>query len=121
MKRAEGVGAWGERKAARYLRKKGYKIVEMNHSCRFGEIDIIAKDDAYLLFVEVKLRKDESHGEAREFVTPQKQGRLLRTAELYLSQNSTELQPRFDVVEIYAPEGVKSKNITLTHLEDAFS
>ena len=120
MRRPEAAGPWGERKAAQFLRKKGYKIVEMNHSCRFGEIDIIAQNEEFLLFVEVKLRKDDSHGEAREFVTPRKQMRLLRTAELYLSQYPTEKQPRFDVVEIYANAGVLTAKPVINHLEDVF-
>ena len=64
----KSLGSWGEDKAANYLRRRGYKILERNFSCRFGEIDIIASRGGYLVFVEVKLRKDAAFAQAREFV-----------------------------------------------------
>ena len=121
MKKTETLGAWGEQAAAGYLRKKGFRVLETNYCCRWGEIDIIAQNKEYLVFAEVKLRKDDSHGTAREFVTGPKQAKIRRTAEIYLSENPSELQPRFDVVEIYAPEGRDTKNLRITHLEDAFA
>ena len=99
---------------------RGYRILERNYSCRFGEIDLIVSDRAYLVFVEVKLRKSDAFARAAEFVDYHKQNRLRMAAELWLSQHETELQPRFDVVEIYAPEGEQTKNPTIYHLEDAF-
>ena len=91
-----------------------------NFSCRFGEIDLIVANRNYLAFVEVKLRKSDAVARAAEFVDFRKQNRLRVTAELWLSQHETELQPRFDVVEIYAPEGEQTKNPVINHLEDAF-
>jgi len=120
MKMANVNGAWGEELAAKFLRRKRYKILEQNYSCRFGEIDIIAETSEFLVFIEVKLRKNDSHGAAREFVTAGKQERLRTTAMLYLSQHPSEKQPRFDVVEVYAPDGVATKKPTINHLEDAF-
>jgi putative endonuclease len=120
MKRTDSTGAWGEKIAANFLKKNGYKIVEMNYSCRYGEIDIIAQNGEFLVFAEVKLRKDTSHGEPKEFVTTLKQNRLRSTAQWYLSQCPTDLQPRFDVVELLAPQGDKTKNPTISHLENAF-
>ena len=120
MDRRNGTGAWGEERAAKYLKKQGYRILERNYSCRFGEIDLIVSDRAYLVFVEVKLRKSDAFARAAEFVDYHKQNRLRMAAELWLSQHETELQPRFDVVEIYAPEGEQTKNPTIYHLEDAF-
>ena len=120
MDRRNGIGAWGEERAAKYLKKQGYRILERNYSCRFGEIDLIVSDRAYLAFVEVKLRKSDAFARAAEFVDYHKQNRLRMAAELWLSQHETELQPRFDVVEIYAPEGEQTKNPTIYHLEDAF-
>lgn len=113
-------GAWGEALAAQFLQKKHYKIVATNYRCRFGEIDIVAANRKYLLFVEVKLRKSAKFAQAAEFVNSFKQERLRTTAELYLSENPTELQPRFDVIEIYAPEGINTKKPVINHLEDAF-
>ena len=92
----------------------------MGFGCWFGETVIIARNRLYLVFVEVKLRKSACFAAAREFVDSKKQNRLRLTAELYLSQNPTELQPRFDVIEIYAPEGEKTSHPVIHHLEDAF-
>ncbi|MBD9184700.1 MAG: YraN family protein [Clostridiales bacterium] len=120
MGRSNLLGAWGEAKAAEYLRKKRYEVIAMGYRCRFGEVDIIARNRACLVFVEVKLRKDSRFAQAREFVDSGKQRRLRMTASLYLAQNPTALQPRFDVIEIYAPEGEKTACPTIHHLEDAF-
>ena len=114
------MGAWGESLAAAYLQKKKYKLLATGYRCRFGEIDLIVSNRKYLVFVEVKLRKSDRFASAMEFVDYHKQNRLRTTAELYLSQNPTELQPRFDVIEIYAPEGLETANPVIRHLEDAF-
>ena len=114
------AGAWGEAQAAAYLRKKRYKIVTTNYRCRFGEIDLIVSNRKYLVFVEVKMRKNNLFANAYEFVDSHKQQRLRTTAELYLSQNPTNLQPRFDVVEIYAPEGIATTKPIIHHMEGAF-
>lgn len=120
MGRNNVIGAWGESLAAEYLRKKHYKLVAMNYRCKFGEIDLIVRDRNYLVFVEVKLRKSDKFAKAAEFVDFHKQNRLRTTAEIYLSQNPTELQPRFDVIEIYAPLGIETISPEISHLEDAF-
>ena len=113
-------GAWGEALAAEYLRKKRYKILAAGYRSRFGEIDLIAQDKKYLLFVEVKLRKNSDFARAMEYVDRRKQDRLRVTASMYLSENPTKLQPRFDVIEIYAPEGTETANPEINHMEDAF-
>ena len=113
------LGRFGEEQAARCLRKKGYTILERNFRCRQGEIDIIARKKGFVVFVEVKLRKDDSFAAAREFVTRGKQEKILKTASLWLSQNDCDLQPRFDVVEVYAPQGADGP-LRIEHLEDAF-
>ena len=114
------LGAWGEAQAAQYLRKKRYELVAAGYRCRFGEIDLIVKNRKYLVFVEVKLRKSGDFARALEYVDRHKQDRLRITASMYLSQNPTELQPRFDVIEIYAPEGMETRRPQVYHLEDAF-
>ncbi len=114
------LGAWGEAAAAEYLRKKRYKLVAANYRSRFGEIDLIVSNRSFLVFVEVKLRKNKDFALAREFVDEKKQKRILSTAALYLAQNPTNLQPRFDVIEIYAPEGTQTQHPVINHLEDAF-
>lgn len=120
MGRNNLAGAWGEALAAEYLKKKKFTIEAANFRSRYGEIDLIAKNKKYLVFVEVKLRKSGSFAQAMEFVDHHKQERLRSTALYYLSQHPTELQPRFDVIEIYAPEGTLSKKPQIHHLEDAF-
>lgn len=106
--------------AAEYLRKKGFKLVAAGYRCRFGEIDLIVQNRKYLVFVEVKLRKSADFARAREYVDARKQEKIRTTALTYLSETSTSLQPRFDVIEIYAPEGVNTPHPEIHHLEDAF-
>lgn len=113
-------GDWGEDRAALYLRLHGYRILCRNFRCRRGEIDIIARRGDIVAFVEVKLRKNAEHGEAREFVTASKQRRIVSTAEYWLTQNECGLQPRFDVIEIYAPDGTRTLRPAIRHLENAF-
>lgn len=120
MGRNNLAGAWGEALAAAYLQKKRYKIVTANYRCRYGEIDLIVANRKCLVFVEVKLRKNDRFASAYEFVDQYKQDRLRTTAELYLSQNPTTLQPRFDVIEIYAPQGTATVKPQIHHMEGAF-
>lgn len=120
MGRNNLIGAWGEALAAEYMLKKKYRLIATNFRCRYGEIDIIASNKKFLVFVEVKLRKSSKFANAFEYVDRHKQDRLRTTAQLYLSQHPTDLQPRFDVIEIYAPEGELTQSPTINHMEDAF-
>lgn len=113
-------GDWGEALALEYLRKKRYQAVGMGFRTRFGEIDLIVKDAEYIVFAEVKVRKNNLFAEAREFVDRRKQERLRKTAALWLSGHETALQPRFDVIEIYAPYGVETRIPQINHIENAF-
>ena len=114
------LGRWGEDLALRYLKKEKYTPVSMGYRSRFGEIDIIVKDKNFIVFVEVKLRKNGKFAEAREFVDKRKQQRIKDTAQIWLSVNETDLQPRFDVIEIYAPDGAATENPEINHIENAF-
>ena len=114
------LGRWGESVVARWLRRRGKEILAAGYACRFGEIDLIVRDGDVLAFVEVKLRRDESFGPARLAVDRRKQQRLRTTAELYLAQNPTSLQPRFDVAEVYAPRGMDTPSPRVTWIENAF-
>ena len=114
-------GAWGEALAAKFLQRKRFKVVATNYKCRFGEIDLIVSNRKYLVFVEVKLRKSDKFANAFEYVDRYKQNRIRTTAELYLSEFSTDLQPRFDVIEIYAPQGTDTLHPEIHHMEDAFT
>lgn len=120
MGRNNIVGAWGESLSAEYLTKKGYKLLATNYRCKYGEIDLIVCNRKYLVFVEVKLRKSDEFASAFEHVDYYKQQRLRTTAEIFLSEYQTELQPRFDVIEIYAPEGTGTVRPKIHHMEDAF-
>ena len=113
-------GTWGEAQVANDLRKKGYRLLGSQWSCRFGEIDLIVKNKKYLAFVEVKLRKSARFASAMEYVDRRKQDRIRMTASMYLSRNETNLQPRFDVIEIYAPYGMDTPKPEIIHMEDAF-
>lgn len=117
---AKLLGAWGEDRAAEHLKKKGYRILGRNFSCRLGEVDIIARKGSFVVFAEVKLRRDERFAHAMEHVTPAKQRRVIAAASLWLQQNPAPEQPRFDVIEIYAPQGLATKNPQINHIEDAF-
>lgn len=114
------TGRWGEELAAEYLRKHGYKITAMGYHTRMGEIDIIAEKRKYLVFVEVKLRKTDKFGTAGEFVNAEKQRKLQLTALAWIQENPTEKQPRFDVIEIYAPHGMATVSPYLNHIKNAF-
>ena len=120
MGRNNLTGAWGEAVAAEYLRRKRYQIIASGFRTRFGEIDLIVQDRKHLVFVEVKLRKNDHFASAYEYVNRRKQDRIRVTASMYLSQNPTDLQPRFDVIEIYAPDGMETRDPVIHHLEDAF-
>ena len=114
------LGSFGEAQTAEYLRKSGCKILGMNYRTRLGEIDVIASDGRYIRFVEVKLRKDSAMAEAREFVTPAKQRKVRTAAMYYLMENPTEKQPRFDVMEVYAPQGQETRRPVIRHWPNAF-
>ncbi len=120
MGRNNLVGAWGEALAAEYLKKKKYRLLASGYRSRFGEIDLIVSNKAYLVFVEVKLRKSAKFARAADFVDIHKQNRLRATASIYLASNETKLQPRFDIIEIYAPEGCQTLDPEIYHLEGAF-
>ncbi len=91
-------GDVGEACAAALMEQKGYTIIARNFRTRFGEIDLIAQNERFLLFVEVKARKANTLVSAAEAVDVHKQSRLRLAAEEYLAQQPTALQPRFDVI-----------------------
>ena len=110
-------GKFAELKSVMYLQDKKYKLLDVNYTCRFGEIDIIAKDGKYIVFVEVKMRESDSYVKPREYVDEFKQQKMIASANLYLAYHQTKLQPRFDVIEVVCSD-YKIKSIK--HLENAF-
>jgi len=114
------LGRWGEAQVADWMKRNRYRLIDRNWHCRFGEIDLIGINGKYICFTEVKMRKNRNFAQAREFVDGRKQEKLRTAAALYLSWNPTELQPRFDVAEVYAPEGMETKYPEIHYIENAF-
>ena len=106
------TGAFWERQAAEYLEQKGYQILERNFCSYFGEIDIIARQGSYLVFVEVKYRAGTAMGEPQEAVDVRKQRKISRTASYYcMTHRIPQDQPcRFDVAACCAGEWVVIRN-----------
>ena len=111
----ENKGFYFEEVARRYLKSKGYILLEVNFLCKFGEIDIIASKDDFLVFVEVKGRKNTDFGYPRDYVTASKIRKIISTANYYIMKNKyNDIKCRFDVIEIISD----AKEIN--HIENAF-
>lgn len=108
------LGASGEQQALEFLKEKGYKILETNFSNKIGEIDIIAKDKEFVVFVEVKARSTKAFGLPSEAVNFHKQQKIRQVALSYLKSKKIleKVQCRFDVVEVLGDE--------IRHIENAF-
>lgn len=113
-------GAAGEVLAARFLRDNGYEILAGNYRTRFGEIDIIAADDEYIVFVEVKSRQEDAYYLPREAVTADKQRRIIKTALLYITHNPDPRQMRFDVIEVITDKNEPLRALELHHIPNAY-
>jgi len=114
------LGRWGEACAADYLRKHHYTVVAAGYRTRQGEIDLIAEDRHTVAFVEVKLRGAGALDTPAAFVDARKQRRIIAAAKAWLAQEETDKQPRFDVIEVYAPEGMQTAKPSVHHIENAF-
>ena len=107
------VGQRGEDAAIAYLKMQNYVILDRNFYCHFGEIDVVAWDGEFVVFIEVKSRADTSFGLPREAVDWRKQKTIVRCAQYWLYKNKRTGEPvRFDVVEILAGK--------VNHIIDAF-
>ena len=108
-------GNSGEKTAEKFLKKKGYEILERNYKTLLGEIDLIVVDKDTLVFVEVKSRTGTAYGQPCEAVTYFKRGNINRVAAQYLARhNYRDVPCRFDVIEVYLTEG------RVEHIENAF-
>ncbi|TDT61593.1 YraN family protein [Fonticella tunisiensis] len=113
------IGSIGEDIARKYLIRNGYKILDKNYRTKFGEIDIIAKDGRYIVFIEVKSRKGSKFGYPREAVDSFKQNRLKNLATLYIAnKNLWDSMIRFDVVEVLLGETDREKSVAI--IKNAF-
>jgi putative endonuclease len=114
------VGAIGEKLAAEYLKKRGYKIVQRNFRCREGEIDIIAQKGEYLVFVEVRTKKNTAFGTPEESVTLWKREKLISLANAYLQ--TCDKQPHSWRIDVVAVELTRDNRVSrLEHVENAVS
>jgi putative endonuclease len=112
------LGTQGERITAEYLKARGYHILERNFRCKGGEVDLIALDGATLVFIEVKLRRSLTRGAPLQAVTPVKEARVRKAAQVYLAYcGSIFNRIRFDVVAIM----MSGKRTDITHLKAAFA
>ena len=113
------TGITGEEIAVRYLRNCGYTILEKNYRSRYGEADIIAKDNKYIVFIEVKTRHNDKFGLPRESVDMHKQNRVRCTAGIYMAKMKLYDCPiRFDVVEVILDANDRTKSVAL--IKNAF-
>jgi putative endonuclease len=113
VKTRQDCGAEGEQVAAEWLQGRGYRILGRNVRTRWGEIDLIAEDGRILVFVEVKVRRDDRFGGPAAAITPAKQARLARLAQGYLAARRWGNRDcRFDVVLIHG-ENPKTRRIEL--------
>lgn len=107
------MGRAGEKRAVKFLKNKGFKILKTNYQTRLGEIDIIAEDKGAIVFIEVKTRTSEDYGLPREAVDRRKQEKYYKTATFYLQREKKMDAPcRFDVVEV--------ENEKINHIFNAF-
>ena len=112
------MGSDAEKRAARLLRRKGYKIVDKIKSYKFGELDIIAEKGSQRIFVEVKFRSTQKFGDASEFVDATKQRRLIKAALSWIQVQDPQMHfsYRFDVIAIQDNSGIQGIN----WIENAF-
>lgn len=111
-----GLGLKGEEAAKRYLRKKGFKILDTNYQCRFGEIDIIAQKKETIVFCEVKTRSEGMLATPQESVDYFKQQKIIKTAQIWLQAKGIDDCPmRFDVLAIK----MSATKVEIEHIENA--
>jgi putative endonuclease len=94
------LGFWGERRAAAYLKRQGYKIVKRNYKCPYGEVDIIAQKGDVVCFVEVKTRSSEAFGLPNEAVDRQRRQRYMRCVKYFFCGRQIDVTVRFDIIEL---------------------
>jgi|SRR3972149_7207737 len=111
------IGKRGETLAISFLKKNGYRIIESNFRCRYGEIDIIAQDGKTVAFIEVKTKTSNRFGSPTQAVDSRKQRQVSKTALAYISQKRlTNYSARFDVVGI----NIKGSNSEIELIKNAF-
>lgn len=110
------LGKRGESIAFQFLKKKGYKILEVNWRFQKIEIDLIAEFEEQLIVVEVKTRSSEEFENPKEAVTIPKQKRIVKAADAFIQERDIDLECRFDIVSVL----IKGSTVEVEHIEDAF-
>jgi putative endonuclease len=110
------TGAEGEKLAAEYLQKKGYKVLDINWKYERCEIDIIAEKKGLIVFVEVKTRSGANYGWPEEAVNPAKQKNIAKAADAYLEEKNLDKEIRFDIISVI----FRPSKTDIYHIEDAF-
>ncbi|MDE7194398.1 MAG: YraN family protein [Oscillospiraceae bacterium] len=113
-------GRLGEDAVTKELTRRGHAIIGRNYRKSCGEIDIISQSGRFIVFTEVKTRKLNSMVSGVEAVDPRKRARIVRTADMYLSEHETELQPRYDIAEVTISRGDTPRILRIDIYEDAF-
>lgn len=116
MKKSHSLGKKGEQLAADYLRDKGCRILERNWATGHREVDIIAEDEEFIIFVEVKTRRPDFRLHPREAVSVPKQRNIIQVAQAYILSHHCEKEARFDIISIVDGGSEHS----LEHIKDAF-
>lgn len=111
--RRKKLGRDGEKRARKFLKKRGYKIVEKNYKNPFGEVDIIAKKGDVLAFIEVKTRLSDIFGLPSEAVTRARKQKYILAAKYYFSGREINCTVRFDIIEVFKDN--------INHIESAFA
>lgn len=109
------TGKQGELIAQQYLKNKGYQLLKTNWRYRYEEVDIICENQNTLVFVEVKTRSSNVHGDPTDAITPSKMRHLIAAAEQYITDRNIEKEARFDVITV-----ILSSPVNIDHIEDAF-
>jgi len=134
------LGRWGEEQVAKRYEKNGYRLLDFEFSCRWGEIDLVLKkkesageklrglfkkrtgEDTVVVFCEVKLRRSADFAAARENVTYSKQQKVMKSAMYWMQKEERGWQTmRFDVAEVYAPEGLDTREPIINIIEGAYT
>lgn len=111
------LGRYGEVIASRYLRYHGYDVISAHYNCRLGEIDLVAEDKKHICFVEVKTRSENMKYAPADAVDFSKRNKIIAASQLFLKENFTRKQPRFDIIEVFFEN---DQPVKLNHIEGAF-
>lgn len=118
LNKRQNLGKSGEETVAEYLEKIGYKILIKNYRCKLGEIDIIARDGSFLVFIEVKTRSGLGYGYPAAAVDVRKQKQISRAAQCYLAEQQLfDSLARFDVISVLPGDSTRPR---IDHINNAF-